>query len=173
MRNNKVILFPGTRIAEANTMIHSHISLATTIAYGGFAFAVLLFQETTNYLAMLPDTTLAGLGLAFTAVGGIVSYFWENKRTGKASLRTNIAFAIFVGLVVGLLTYNSLVVERHLVTLWMALLLISGFANQGCLILIQKAFHKKAMDILHITDADLEKNGRKRKIPQQRKKSGV
>lgn len=152
----------------AATMIHSHISLATTVAYGFFAFAFLLFQETTNYLAMLPDTTLAGIGLLVAGFGGGISYLSENKRTGKASLRTNVAFAIFVGLVVGLLTYNSLVVERHLVTFWMALLLVSGFANQAALLLIQKAFQKQAMDFLHISNADLEQNGtRKRKVSQR------
>ncbi len=135
---------------------------------GGYALyllasvAFVVLQDTVEWVSHLPDTTLAGLGLLFSVIGGLLSYLSEVKtlaesKSGKqASLRASVSFAIGVGLIVGLLSYAPLIVERKSPTSWLALILISGFVNQTFLALVKVSGKKRAMRYLDITQADLD-----------------
>lgn len=101
-----------------------------TASYGALMFSVLLFQVANDWASQMPDTTLAGIGLLMSMFGGVMSFLWEKKKNEQASLRTNITFALGIGIMVGLLTYNSLCVQRQMVAVWLAVLMASGFSNQ-------------------------------------------
>lgn len=100
----------------------------------------------------LPDTTLAGIGLLMAGIGGVASYYSELKKNKKASLRSNLGFAIMVALVFGLLSYKYLVITCQVPAVWFAILLISGFANQVLLKVIEVSAQRNAEKILHITE---------------------
>ncbi|MCD9188255.1 MAG: hypothetical protein LUM44_17700 [Pyrinomonadaceae bacterium] len=114
-------------------MIHSLLNAKLfffSSVYAGFCAFAFILQPVLNYTALLPHPTLAGLCMLMSAIGGILSYLWERKTNPRASLRTNIAFAWGLGIMVGLLTYDYFVVQRQMVNYWLGSFILMGFANQ-------------------------------------------
>jgi hypothetical protein len=140
-------------------MIGDKITLVSA-TYGFIATFTLFLQ--VNYLDQLPDTTLAGLALLLAGFGGVLSYYSEKRENAEAKLRANISFAIGIGMIVGLLSYQKLVVESQSAAWWLALILGCGYANQGLFKVLRIGSRKKAMELLHITEADMgdSQNGR-------------
>jgi hypothetical protein len=119
------------------------------------ASSLLLFQAANDWASQMPDTTLAGIGLLMSAFGGLMSWLWEKKKNENASLRTNITFALGIGVMVGLLTYNSLCVQRQMVAVWLAVLMASGFSNQmlwGMVVIKTKKGFSKIFEVEASTD---------------------
>lgn len=109
--------------------LHGKITLAMwAYAFLGFAFGAA--EQTFNYLDGLPPPTLTAIGLGVTLIGGIASYFWEQSRNPKADIRKNVPFALCAGLIIGLGTYQTVVIEWHNTGFWLMILTAVGFSNQ-------------------------------------------
>lgn len=117
-----------------------------TLLYATFGALVMVAQNTSDYMASLPNTTLAGFGLGLAAFGGVVSYVWEKKQRKQASFRNNITFALGVGIFIGLISYDRLVVQNGMVNYWLGLLMAAGFANQMCIGLMALFARKRLKD---------------------------
>jgi hypothetical protein len=129
-----------------------------SIIYASFGAIALAVQSTSDYMAALPNTTLAGIGLALAMAGGVLSYFWEKSKRKNASLRTNIVFALGAGVVIGLISYDRLVVQYGMVNFWLALLIASGFSNQMCLGVMSLVLRRRLADFWRIKDKEIDDN---------------
>lgn len=144
-----------------NEMIDSMLNakiLTINILYGFFAVFLLMLQQTLDYTAALPHPTLAGIGLIASAVGGTVSWLWERRKNPRASLRTNIAFAMGIGILVGLVSYDYLITSKSLVNLWLGCLIMAGFSNQLCWGLVALITRKKITEIFKLQEEETEQN---------------
>lgn len=131
--------------------------LFINLAYVGMSLLLFALQATLNYTAALPHPTLAALGLTMACVGGVVSWFWERRKNPRASLRTNIVFALGIGLLFGLFSYDYLVAQNNKVNLWLACLVAAGFSNQMCWGFVAIISKRKISEIFNVEEENKKK----------------